>query len=404
MEAREQRGLELARAAKIRRKGEGWIVPSQNGGRRYNVNLDGETPNCSCPDYEFRGEKCKHIFAVEYTLKHETAPDGTTTVTETTRVTYGRSWTAYNAAQSEEKERFMVLLADLCRSIPEPERGNGRPRLPLSDMVFAAAFKVYVGFSSRRFTTDLRDACDGGYIGSTPHFNSVSRYLADPALTNIFKDLVSVSSLPLKAVETDFAVDASGFSTSRFVRWYDKKYGREKQKREWFKAHLICGVRTKIVTGVDISGWTVHDGYFFTPLLKKTAENFAISEVSADKAYLSHKNADAVERLGGTPFIPFKSSNIATIEDSAWTKMYHYFMFNRETFLEHYHKRSNVESVFSMVKGKFGDSVRSKSEMGQVNEVLCKVLCHNICVLIRAMHDLDIEPMFCDKTKERLEG
>lgn len=249
------------------------------------------------------------------------------------------NWTTYNAAQSEEKTRFVALLSDLCRTIEQPEQGMGRPRLPLSDMVFAAAYKVYVGFSSRRFTSDLRDAYADGYIDSTPHFNSVSRYLADPALTNIFKDLVSVSSLPPKAVETDFAVDASGFSTSRFVRWYDKKYGKATHKREWFKAHLICGVRTNIVTGVDISGSTVHDGYFFVPLLKQTAENFAISEVSADKAYLSHKNADAVERLGGTPFIPFKSSNIARIEDFAWTKMYHYFMFNRETFLEHYHKR-----------------------------------------------------------------
>lgn len=316
MEAREQRGLELARAAKIRRKGEGWVVPSQNGGRRYNVNLDGETPNCSCPDYEFRGEKCKHIFAVEYTLKHETAPDGTTTVTETTRVTYGRSWTTYNAAQTEEKERFMVLLADLCRSIPEPERGNGRPRLPLSDMVFAAAFKVYVGFSSRRFTTDLRDACDGGYISSTPHFNSVSNYLSNPALTEILKELVTISSLPLKAVETDFAIDASGFSTSRFVRWYDKKYGKEITGRDWFKAHLVCGVKTKIVTSVDISGWTLNDTYLFAPLVKKTAENFRIEEVSADKGYLSHKNMETVERLGGVPFIPFKSNTVVPKDNS----------------------------------------------------------------------------------------
>lgn len=74
--------------------------------------------------------------------------------------------------------------------------------------------------------------------------------------------------------------------------------------------------------------------------------------------------------------------------------MYYYFMYQRETFLEHYHKRSNVESVFSMVKGKFGDSVRSKSDVGQINEVLCKVLCHNICVLVQAIHELGIEPTF----------
>lgn len=59
-----------------------------------------------------------------------------------------------------------------------------------------------------------------------------------------------------------------------------------------------------------------------------------------------------------------------------------------------HHKRSSVESVISMMKAKFGDHVRSKSEMGQVNEVLCKVLCHNTCVLVRAMHELGIEPAF----------
>ena len=177
----------------------------------------------------------------------------------------------------------MELLADLCGSIPQPEQTNGRPRLPLSDMVFASVFKVYVGFSSRRFTTDLRDAHDAGYVSRAPHFNSVSNYLSDPALTGILKELVVLSSLPLKAVETDFAVDASGFSTGRLGGWYDKRYGKV-DRREWFKAHLVCGVKTKIVTGVDISGWTFHDGYFLPPLVKQTAENFEVKEVSADKA------------------------------------------------------------------------------------------------------------------------
>lgn len=74
--------------------------------------------------------------------------------------------------------------------------------------------------------------------------------------------------------------------------------------------------------------------------------------------------------------------------------MWHYYNFNRVTFLEHYHKRSNVETTFSMIKAKFGDSVRSKSDVGQVNEALCKVLCHNICVLIQSIHELGIEPCF----------
>ncbi len=61
------------------------------------------------------------------------------------------NWTAYNAAQSEEKRRFVELLADLGSTVPQPKQeGRGRPRLPLSDMLFTSVYKVYVGFSSRR--------------------------------------------------------------------------------------------------------------------------------------------------------------------------------------------------------------------------------------------------------------
>jgi transposase len=67
---------------------------------------------------------------------------------------------------------------------------------------------------------------------------------------------------------------------------------------------------------------------------------------------------------------------------------------NRDAFLAAYHKRSNVESTFSMVKGKFGGSLKGKSDTAQVNEALCKVLCHNICCLIQSMFELGIEPNF----------
>jgi transposase len=308
-----------------------------------------------------------------------------------------RNWPAYNTASCEEKSRFVVLLADLCSGVPtERLPGAGRPRLPLKDMVFAAAYKVYVGFSSRRFTTDLRDAFVSGQIDSMPHFNSVSRYIANPKLTEPLKALVTASSLPLKAVETDFAVDSSGFSTSRFVRWYNKKYGREVDNRTWVKCHMMCGVKTKIVTSVDISGWTAHDTNYFVPLLEATAEHFELGDVLADKAYLSRKNLKAVEQIGATPFVPFKSNTLEPTkeEEPIWARMYYYFMYNRLTFMEHYHMRSNIESAYSMIKAKFGDSVRSKSDTGQINEALAKVLCHNICVLVQAIHELGIEPNF----------
>ena len=106
---------------------------------------------------------------------------------------------------------------------------------------------------------------------------------------------------------------------------------------------------------------------------------------------------DLVDGFGATPFILFKSNTVVPKDDSTWAKMYYLFMFNRESFMDHYHKRSNVESAFSMIKRKFGASVRGKSDVAQVNEVLAKVLCHNVCVLILATRESGIEATFGSK-------
>jgi hypothetical protein len=71
-------------------------------------------------------------------------------------------------------------------------------------------------------------------------------YYYSPLHTTYLENaLVTASALPLKAVETDFAVDSSGFSTSRYVTWFNKKHGKEMDNREWVKVHLMCGVRTR---------------------------------------------------------------------------------------------------------------------------------------------------------------
>ena len=132
-------------------------------------------------------------------------------------MTQARHWTAYNTASCEEKSRFMALLHDLCQGVPEPAQTFGRPRISLRDVVFSAAFKVYSTVSTRRCMSDLEDACAKGYISKAPPYNTIIKYFEMPELTPILRDLIVESSLPLKAVEIDFAVDASGFSTSRFV-------------------------------------------------------------------------------------------------------------------------------------------------------------------------------------------
>ena len=352
MDAREERGLQIAKTARIVKTPVGWKVPSQSGNGAYIVN-DGMT-FCSCPDFEARGLPCKHIHAVEYTIHKELRPDGTEAITQSVKVTCTQEWTPYNEAQTHEQERFVELLRDLCSGIPQPQQHMGRPRLALSDVIFAAGLKVYSGMSGRRVTTDMKECAAKGLIGKAHHFNSTSHYLDNSELTPLLKTLVEESARPLKAVENDFAIDSSGFSTSVYDRWFDYKYGKEKTEARWVKAHLMCGVTTHVVTSVEITN--AADTTQLPALVATTTKTFAIREISADKAYSSKKNLEVIAGVGATPYVPFKEygNPVLAMRDHAdgslWNRMWHFYNFNRDAFYAHYHKRSNVETAFSMIR------------------------------------------------------
>jgi len=223
----------------------------------------------------------------------------------------------------------------------------------------------------------------------------------NPAITPLLKAMIEESARPLHAIESDFAVDSSGFASSVYARWFDHKYGREVTASEWVKAHIMIGVKTNVVTSVEVTPGYYNDSPQLPRLLTPTAARFRVAEVSADKAYISHANLAAVDAVGAFPLIPFKSNNARTSVQTRspqsralWTRMHDLFTHNREEFLQHYHKRSNVETTFSMIKAKFGARVRSKTPVAQVNEVLCKVLCHNLCCLVSAFYELGIEATF----------
>lgn len=398
-DARQDRGRILAQDKRIKNlAGSMWLVPSQGaaGGAGYVVDATQNT--CTCPDFETRRIRCKHQFAVEFSQVVTVETDGTTTVTETMTVTkkttYTQDWPAYNAAQCSEKRTVEALLRALCDGIVTPVyKGRGRPTIPLADAVYAMTMKVYTTVSGRRATGDLEACAEAGHIDDAPHYNTVFNYLGKADLTPLLQTLITESAAPLKTVESQFAIDSSGFSTCTYRRWFDAKYGREMKEATWLKAHAMIGTKTNVVTAVLVTDDRGADSPQLPELLTATTKRFDVAEVSADKAYLGHANLAAIEAAGAVPYIPFKSNSKAD-GSAAWRKMYGLFMYEQDKFAAHYHRRSNVESTFSAIKRKFGPAVRSKTFTAQVNEILCKVLCHNLTMLVHAMHELNIAPTF----------
>ena len=406
-EGRRQRGLAIAALVPIRPDRYGYKVPAQSGVGSYLVNLE-HGPYCTCPDFEKRELACKHVFAVELMLERAAHPDGPPLVAPPPqRVPLSQPWSAYNAAQVHEGEMFPLLLRELCDTVEQPPQHRGRPRMPLADMVYAMATKVYSGFSTRRAMSDIRDAVAAGRMGVEPSFSTPIRYFENPAVTPVLRELIQRSALPLQDIEVYFAIDSTGFASTAYNRWFDAKWGGVKREVQWTKLHAMCGVQTNIVTVASATSGPSADSPYWSEFVRATEKNFTIREVSGDLAYSSKQNLHVVDDLGGTAFVPFKSN--ATIKpqsrnkpDGLWVKMFNYFHLNQAEFNRHYHRRSNIETVFYMIKAKFGDRVRAKTPTAQVNEALTKVLCHNISVLVHAAYSLGISPAFGEPAEHRL--
>lgn len=386
---RQEKGRRLAHDNRIKHvRGEIWIVPSQTSTDSHIVNL--QTATCSCDDYELRRAKCKHLWAVEVKQAGtiEPPPD------KVQRPTYPQNWPVYHYVQCHEKSLVQKLLKGLCDGVLSPPHpGRGPKPVPLGDAVYGMTMKVYVGMSARRATSDIRTCAEAGHISRAPRASTVLDYFGKPEMTALLKRLIEESAAPLACVESQFAADSTGFGTSVYRRWFDAKYGRERSEQGWLKAHAMVGTRTNIVTAVNVTESNVSDCPELPALLTATERRFRLSEVSADKAYLSRDNLEEIEAVGAVPYIPFKINSQGE-GPAAWQRLWAMFLLNRDEFLKHYHRRSNVESTFSAVKRKFGGAVRSRNLVAQTNEVLCKLLCHNLSCLAQAIYELNIKPMF----------
>jgi len=296
------------------------------------------------------------------------------------------SWADYNKSQTSEKRLFIKLLNELTNTLTPRQKQK----------IFCMGMKSYINISSRRLISDLAIAKQANLIMHVPHFNTVLNYFNDIKLRPILKHLIELSALPLAQLERRFAVDSTGISTHQYETWNSVRSKFHKHKK-YKKVHCFYGVLSNVVVSCRVTDGTAADSPRFKELLENAARNWTLEEVTADLAYSSRDNLQAVSQLGAIPYIPFKINATPRAGGaSIWNTMYKYFKNHSEEFLKHYHKRSNAETGFYMIKTKFGEFVRCKNDIAQENEIYTKILCHNICCLIQEMFLSKVEVNFLE--------
>jgi transposase len=196
--------------------------------------------------------------------------------------------------------------------------------------------------------------------------------LSIPYIRNVMNQAISF----LRRQGMNIAVDSTGFRTGNSSIWYDIRIRRKNKKKDCIKLHISMDVDTGIIYWFTITSSKRHDSPEFNTLLKHLPD---LGDVYGDKGYSSRNNCQIVSDKNGVPYLHFKDNATNKAKGKpAWIISIRAYKKNTEQWLDTYHARSIVESVFSSIKRRWGSFLRSRRKWMQKKELSLKVLSYNI--------------------------
>lgn len=313
---------------------------------------------------------------------------------------YKRDEALYNIIQENEWFFFFETLPELIHAVvgnSDLWLNRGRPTKRLSDILTCLAIwqrfpnlsvrsaKGFLEFLKHHNVIDVKIPC----------FKTLCNYQANERVRYYLNRLIEVSSKPLNIIETCFATDMNGVRTNNFTSWFSIRTGKTIEKRDHIATHITTGIKSNIVTAVDVCVKSGNDNKIFRKHVGRTAANFKIKEHSGDGKYLCRENCTAVTQVGGKPYFRIRKDVTKKPKGHpAWKYMIGEAKKNEEEYNKHYHKRSNVESTNHSKKARLGSCVKSKLDTAREQEEHMKWVNYNVLVLNRALFEWDIEPNF----------
>jgi len=175
------------------------------------------------------------------------------------------------------------------------------------------------------------------------------------------------SLLCRKRVKTA-AIDSSGFETDHMSYHYANVWNRQDKRkyRRYLKVSIAIDTDSQYILSQKIRLGPRNDTIDFKPIMRNINCRFVV----ADKGYDSKENRYFVlKNMKAYPHIPYRK----------WSgKNYERLGVPLKFDKRIYHQRSKVETVFSVIKRKYGSFVLSKNYKSQKKEILIRMIAYNI--------------------------
>lgn len=372
----------------MERFGEGWKINDPNDKTVY---IDAQGGH-RCTEKGVQG-RCWHWYAARLKEVGDDDEFYAEFRTETPPVDVSKQ----NEAYALEDEIVPQLARQLCATIPwDPPAGRGRPPVPLPDRCWQVLMQVESERGCRRGARRFksRDYLTGGKVRSD--VNALSRFLNKKETTLLLQELLLLSSMPAASVETGIGVDGTGMDACR-SSYYESESSKRGQKLRKPRIHvtMASGHQTNLITAAGISfpredarseskaapGETT----YFVPLIEQTmrAKFRALAKITGDAAYGNQYNYQVGDRHGVTCFLePKKNIKNVGRRDSAYSRGALMALGQPARFRAERGPHQNVEATNHSLKQVIGSEVRSKSQRAIKNEILCKLILHNLRLLV----------------------
>lgn len=285
-----------------------------------------------------------------------------------------------------EKEKFIQNLCDFIEPLNfEQLPVMGRPKKDFKDIIKALCIMSYNGMSYRRTQSDLRWMHENELIKSIPPRSTLNDYSNKESTKFMIEKLIQVCALFFQENEDTLILDSTWFGqrmyTGGFKKVHDKKHAPLAHVR---KMHICCAKNSKIITCAIATSGTKHDSPFFEQLVTTTSNSgFKIKTLLADAGYSSKGSYALCRDLGiFNVFIDFKkNSSLKRAKSDIWREKLRLYKEQKDIWNQTYRFRVLVEGVFSAMKKKNLNYLRSKKEVAMDVEVLLKALVYNLTII-----------------------
>lgn len=285
-----------------------------------------------------------------------------------------------------EKENFLTNLCDFIEPLNFKQMQlMGRPKSNFKDIMKALCVISYNGMSYRRAQSDLRWMKQQELIGSVPPRSTLNDYANDENTRQIVEKLIQISALFFNDNEDTAIVDSTWFGERMYSGGYRKVYDKKNAPLEKVrKLHICCLKNSKVIACAIATKGTRHDSPVFEDLITKVKSNgFQIKTLLADAGYSGKNNYSLCKDLGiNEVFIDFKSNaTLRRAKSDIWREKLKLYKEQKGIWNQTYRFRVIVEGIFSAIKKKNLNYIRSKKEVSMDVEILLKALVYNLTII-----------------------